>query len=162
MQKLCFAKKSSIKTSRQQLVFGIILQTVTSRSLCHPKYSEIFFVFELIHCFCNPHKYRIEIIIIVIITVTTTQYFIKCIVTENDCIIYIIMTGQLIQYIVVRADLMKTLSWPVGSVIAQACHACCAVTYLFYNDPHMQEYLKDLDNMHKVVLEASIAICIES
>jgi peptidyl-tRNA hydrolase len=66
------------------------------------------------------------------------------------------MAGQLIQYIVVRADLLKTLNWPVGAVIAQACHACCAVTYLFHNDPHTQEYLKDLDNMHKVVLEASI------
>lgn len=66
------------------------------------------------------------------------------------------MAGQLIQYVVVRADLLKTLNWPVGSVIAQACHACCAVTYLYHNDPHTQEYLKDLDNMHKVVLEASI------
>jgi peptidyl-tRNA hydrolase len=66
------------------------------------------------------------------------------------------MAGQLIQYIVVRADLLKTLNWPVGAVIAQACHACCAVTYLFHNDPHTQEYLKDLNNMHKVVLEASI------
>lgn len=63
------------------------------------------------------------------------------------------MAGQLIQYIVVRADLLKTLNWPVGAVIAQACHACCAVTYLFRNDPHTEEYLKDLDNMHKVVLE---------
>ncbi|KDR08228.1 putative peptidyl-tRNA hydrolase PTRHD1 [Zootermopsis nevadensis] len=63
------------------------------------------------------------------------------------------MAGQLIQYVVVRADLLKTLNWPVGSVIAQACHACCAVTYLYHNDPHTQEYLKDLDNMHKVVLE---------
>jgi peptidyl-tRNA hydrolase len=66
------------------------------------------------------------------------------------------MAGQLVQYVVVRADLLKTLNWPVGSVIAQACHACCAVTYLFHNDPHTQEYLKDLDNMHKVVLEVSI------
>jgi peptidyl-tRNA hydrolase len=66
------------------------------------------------------------------------------------------MAGQLIQYVVIRADLLKTLNWSVGSVIAQACHACCAVTYLFCNDPHTQDYLKDLDNMHKVVLEASI------
>ncbi|GFG34966.1 hypothetical protein Cfor_09467 [Coptotermes formosanus] len=26
------------------------------------------------------------------------------------------MAGQLVQYIVVRADLLKTLNWPVGSV----------------------------------------------
>jgi TFIIF-interacting CTD phosphatase-like protein len=49
----------------------------------------------------------------------------------------------------------------VGSVIAQACHACCAVTYLFQNDPVTQEYLKNLENMHKVVLEASIGIFIK-
>jgi len=72
-----------------------------------------------------------------------------------------IMGGQLVQYIVVRADLLKNLEWPVGSVIAQACHACCAVTYLFQNDPDTQKYLKDLDNMHKVVLEASIGIFIK-
>jgi len=71
------------------------------------------------------------------------------------------MAGQLVQYIVVRADLLKTLHWPVGSVIAQACHACCAVTYLFHNDPDTQEYLKDLENMRKVVLEASIGIFIK-
>jgi len=71
------------------------------------------------------------------------------------------MAGQLVQYIVVRADLLKTLNWPVGSVIAQACHACCAITYLFHNDPDTQEYLKNLENMHKVVLEASIRIFIK-
>lgn len=37
--------------------------------------------------------------------------------------------------------------------MAQACHACTAVTHLFYNDPYTQEYLADLDNMHKIVLE---------
>jgi peptidyl-tRNA hydrolase len=46
------------------------------------------------------------------------------------------------------------MGWSVGAVLAQACHACCAVTHLFHDDPHSQEYLKDLDNMHKVVLEA--------
>lgn len=64
------------------------------------------------------------------------------------------MAGSLVQYVVVRGDLIKTLQWPVGAVLAQACHACCAVTHLYRDDPHSQEYLKDLDNMHKVVLEA--------
>jgi len=63
------------------------------------------------------------------------------------------MSG-IVQYVVVRGDLLKTLQWPVGAVIAQACHACTAVTHLFYNDEHTQAYLADLDNMHKVVLEA--------
>ncbi|PSN57060.1 putative peptidyl-tRNA hydrolase PTRHD1 [Blattella germanica] len=61
--------------------------------------------------------------------------------------------ASLVQYVIVRGDLLKKLGWPVGSVIAQACHACCAVTHMFHDDPQTQEYLKDLDNMHKVVLE---------
>ena len=28
----------------------------------------------------------------------------------------------LVQFVVVRRDLLKTMEWPVGSVIAQACH----------------------------------------
>ncbi|XP_012263840.1 putative peptidyl-tRNA hydrolase PTRHD1 [Athalia rosae] len=62
--------------------------------------------------------------------------------------------SQIVQYIVVRQDLMKIMGWPVGAVIAQACHACAAVTHLFQDDIHMKTYLADLDNMHKVVLEA--------
>ncbi|XP_063931714.1 putative peptidyl-tRNA hydrolase PTRHD1 [Zophobas morio] len=60
----------------------------------------------------------------------------------------------IVQYVVVRGDLLKELGWPIGAVIAQACHAATAVTHLFHEDEHTQLYLKDLDNMHKVVLEA--------
>ncbi|XP_034937604.1 putative peptidyl-tRNA hydrolase PTRHD1 isoform X2 [Chelonus insularis] len=63
------------------------------------------------------------------------------------------MSG-IVQYVVVRGDLMKSMGWPVGAVIAQACHACTAVTHLFYDDQYTKAYLEDLDNMHKVVLEA--------
>lgn len=59
--------------------------------------------------------------------------------------------SYLVQYVVVRRD----LKWPVGALIAQACHAVSAVIHLFHEDPQTQEYLKDLDNMHKVVLEAA-------
>lgn len=58
----------------------------------------------------------------------------------------------LVQYVVVRTDLLTSLGWPVGAVIAQACHATAAVTHLFHQDDNMQIYLKNLDNMHKVVL----------
>lgn len=61
---------------------------------------------------------------------------------------------SIVQYVVVRGDLLKQMEWPVGALIAQACHAVTAVTHLFYDDEHTQLYLKDLDNMHKVVLEA--------
>ncbi|XP_054015455.1 putative peptidyl-tRNA hydrolase PTRHD1 [Hylaeus anthracinus] len=61
--------------------------------------------------------------------------------------------SDIIQYVVVRGDLLKTMGWPIGAIIAQACHACTAVTHLFYNDNYTQAYLANLDDMHKVVLE---------
>ncbi|XP_043252403.1 putative peptidyl-tRNA hydrolase PTRHD1 [Colletes gigas] len=61
--------------------------------------------------------------------------------------------NDIIQYVAVRGDLLKTMGWPIGAIIAQACHACTAVTHLFYSDSDTQAYLTDLDNMHKVVLE---------
>ncbi|XP_006625744.1 putative peptidyl-tRNA hydrolase PTRHD1 [Lepisosteus oculatus] len=60
----------------------------------------------------------------------------------------------LVQYVVVRADLVRILAWPLGAVITQACHAATAAIHLNYNDPDTQEYLGELDSMHKVVLEA--------
>ncbi|CAH1406726.1 unnamed protein product [Nezara viridula] len=63
------------------------------------------------------------------------------------------MTSQIVQYVLVRSDLLTSLNWPVGAVIAQACHACSAVIHLFYNDEYTQKYLSELDSMHKVVLE---------
>jgi hypothetical protein len=32
----------------------------------------------------------------------------------------------IVQYIVLRKDLVDTLKWPLGSVISQACHAVVA------------------------------------
>lgn len=61
--------------------------------------------------------------------------------------------SQIVQYIIVRSDLVKTLSWPVGALIAQACHAATAVMHQFYNHEDTQTYLSELDCMHKIVLE---------
>ncbi|XP_028858218.1 putative peptidyl-tRNA hydrolase PTRHD1 [Denticeps clupeoides] len=61
---------------------------------------------------------------------------------------------NLVQYVVVRSDLVHQLSWPLGAVIAQACHAATAAIHLHYLDPDTQEYLAELDAMHKVVLQA--------
>ena len=61
----------------------------------------------------------------------------------------------IVQYVLVRADLCKTLGWPVGALVAQACHASTAVIHLFYNHEDTQKYLADLDNMHKIVLAVS-------
>lgn len=63
--------------------------------------------------------------------------------------------SSIVQYVIIRSDLLKAMEWPIGAVIAQACHACTATIHQFYNDEHTQNYLKDLDNMHKVVLDVS-------
>jgi peptidyl-tRNA hydrolase len=63
------------------------------------------------------------------------------------------MAGKLVQYVVVRGDLLRSLEWPTGAVIAQACHACSAVIWQFKDDPNTIDYTEDIDNMHKVVLE---------
>ena len=61
---------------------------------------------------------------------------------------------SLVQYICLRGDLMRGAErWPVGAIVAQACHAATAVLHLFKEDPNVVEYFSDVDRMHKVVLE---------
>ncbi|XP_068610053.1 putative peptidyl-tRNA hydrolase PTRHD1 [Brachionichthys hirsutus] len=62
--------------------------------------------------------------------------------------------SRLVQYVVVRSDLVHKLSWPLGAVITQACHAATAIIHLHYGDADTQRYLAELDSMHKVVLGA--------
>nr|XP_057920395.1 putative peptidyl-tRNA hydrolase PTRHD1 [Doryrhamphus excisus] len=62
--------------------------------------------------------------------------------------------GRLVQYVVVRSDLVHKLSWPLGAVITQACHAATAAIHLHYAEGDTQLYLAELDAMHKVVLAA--------
>uniref|UniRef100_T1JCY8 peptidyl-tRNA hydrolase n=1 Tax=Strigamia maritima TaxID=126957 RepID=T1JCY8_STRMM len=59
----------------------------------------------------------------------------------------------LVQYVIIRGDLQKVLKWSLGAIIAQACHATAAIVYTFRNDPNVMQYTKDLDKMHKVILE---------
>ncbi|XP_073418020.1 putative peptidyl-tRNA hydrolase PTRHD1 [Dendrobates tinctorius] len=63
--------------------------------------------------------------------------------------------AALVQYVVLRRDLQSSLGWPLGALVAQACHAATAVIHLHYQHPHTQAYLQELDCMHKVVLEVS-------
>ncbi|XP_075976100.1 putative peptidyl-tRNA hydrolase PTRHD1 [Anticarsia gemmatalis] len=63
------------------------------------------------------------------------------------------MTNTIVQYILLRTDLLKELGWSIGAVVAQACHASTAVLHLYKDDEHTIQYLNDMDNMHKVVLE---------
>ncbi|XP_061785683.2 putative peptidyl-tRNA hydrolase PTRHD1 [Nerophis lumbriciformis] len=62
--------------------------------------------------------------------------------------------NRLVQYVVVRSDLVHKLSWPLGAVVAQGCHAAMAAIHLHYTDGDTQRYLAELDDMHKVVLGA--------
>lgn len=56
------------------------------------------------------------------------------------------------QYIVLRRDLVMNMGWPVGAVVAQGAHASTAAIASSLTDVKTSEYLKDLGNMHKVVL----------
>lgn len=57
----------------------------------------------------------------------------------------------LVQYILVRTD----LNWSTGALIAQACHASVASIANTFSKPNTVNYLKDLGNMHKVILQAT-------
>jgi len=37
-----------------------------------------------------------------------------------------------VQYLVVRGDLLASLGWPLGAVMAQACHAATAAIHNHY------------------------------
>ena len=65
------------------------------------------------------------------------------------------MATRLVQYVIIRRDLIDTLNWPNGAIIAQACHACTAAIHLFYSEEDTKNYLQDLEKMHKIVLEVS-------
>lgn len=59
---------------------------------------------------------------------------------------------DLVQYIVLRKDLWNSLEWPLGSIIAQACHASTAALWLSKDSAETSVYCsaEKLDHMHKV------------
>lgn len=61
----------------------------------------------------------------------------------------------IVQWVVLRRDLWQELGWPLGPVIAQACHASSAAMFSTLQDAATQAYIQpsNLDHMHKVVLE---------
>ncbi|MEE6477150.1 hypothetical protein FKM82_011377 [Ascaphus truei] len=62
-------------------------------------------------------------------------------------------SSGLVQYVVLRGDLQAGLGWPLGALVAQACHAATAAVHVHYEHPHTRAYLQGLDSMHKVVLQ---------
>lgn len=65
----------------------------------------------------------------------------------------------LIQYVIVRADLMKVLKWNIGAVITQACHSVAAINEISKTDELTKKYLstENIDKMHKCVLAVKVA-----
>lgn len=61
--------------------------------------------------------------------------------------------AKLVQYVIVNSDIVRSLNWPLGAVIAQCCHATTAVAQIHKDDDATVAYFNDIDNMHKVVLE---------
>lgn len=89
---------------------------------------------------------------------TKLFYFRNCTIFVYFCrfpVLSIKMT--LIQYVIVRADLMKVLKWNIGAVIAQACHATAAINEISRSDEMTRQYLsfENIDNMHKCILSVS-------
>jgi peptidyl-tRNA hydrolase len=67
--------------------------------------------------------------------------------------------NTLVQYIVVRKDLLKKPhKWSVGSLIGNACHASVAAVVQDVEEPQVRQYTglegKNGKQMHKVVLAA--------
>lgn len=58
----------------------------------------------------------------------------------------------IVQHVVMRRDLAEKdgLGWPLGSIIAQGCHASVAAIWESQGEPLAQRYMADLDNMRKV------------
>jgi hypothetical protein len=58
----------------------------------------------------------------------------------------------IVQWVVLRRDLWTDLGWPLGPVIAQACHASSAAMFSHLQDAATQEYIAaaNIDHMHKV------------
>jgi hypothetical protein len=58
----------------------------------------------------------------------------------------------IVQYILLRKDLVDTLKWSLGSVISQACHVAVAAIWLHQQDSMTAKYCsrENLDHMTKV------------
>ena len=59
---------------------------------------------------------------------------------------------DIVQWVVLRRDLWQDLGWPLGAVVAQACHASTAAVFSHLSDDLTQEYIHadNIDHMHKV------------
>lgn len=58
----------------------------------------------------------------------------------------------LVQYVALRRDLWKEEKWPLGSIIAQGCHAATAALWISRDTEETRQYCaaENLDHMRKV------------
>eukprot|EP00126_Sphaerothecum_destruens_P014952 Sdes_comp8849_c0_seq1m241 len=72
------------------------------------------------------------------------------------------MSEPLIQYILVRKDLLSTLNWTFGSLAAQCCHASVAVLFSHAHEEAVVKYTcpDSLQNMRKIVLQVQDETCL--
>lgn len=61
-------------------------------------------------------------------------------------------SDPILQYVILRKDLWKEMKWPLGSVVAQGCHAATAALWLSKDQPITQIYCapENINHMHKV------------
>jgi hypothetical protein len=61
-------------------------------------------------------------------------------------------SDPVLQYVILRKDLWTDMKWPLGSVVAQACHASTAAMFSFYDDEITAQYVaaENISSMHKV------------
>uniref|UniRef100_A0A915IHP7 peptidyl-tRNA hydrolase n=1 Tax=Romanomermis culicivorax TaxID=13658 RepID=A0A915IHP7_ROMCU len=59
----------------------------------------------------------------------------------------------LVMYVVLRRDLLTELKWPIGALVAQACHASTAVLWTHKDDSSTVDYMANMGSMRKVLLE---------
>lgn len=60
-------------------------------------------------------------------------------------------SDPLLQYVVLRRDLWTELDWPLGSLVAQGCHAATAALWMTREAATTQQYCapENIDHMHK-------------
>lgn len=65
----------------------------------------------------------------------------------------------IVMYVIMRKDLWADQSWPLGPIIAQACHASSAALWLHRDDEVTALYCapESIDHMHKVLILQSAA-----
>lgn len=58
----------------------------------------------------------------------------------------------LVQYVALRSDLWREHQWPLGSIVAQGCHAATAALWISKESPETAEYCSpgNINHMRKV------------